>query len=158
VLPALAGKPIRVRMRPWLGQHLAATSIPKRVILLERSVLTRRREFERILVHELFHFSWVRLSNRTRRSWELLLSAEIARKAGGELGWSSESRKRRLVDSDVSQRTKAWRHYACESFCDTAACLFAGLKQHDEFTLPAVSRQRRKAWFEKHLLPGPVLV
>ena len=54
MLPVLAGRPIRVSVRPSLGPHLAATSIPRRTVLLDSEVLPRRRgEFERILVHEI---------------------------------------------------------------------------------------------------------
>ena len=120
-------------------------------------------EFERILVHEIFHFAWVRLSNRTRRSWEGVLAAEFAGRApgeiGGELGWSAEWRKNKLRRSDIRGRTPAWRRYACESFCDTSAWLYAGLRAHDEYTLAAGPRRIRRRWFAEHLLAGrPVAV
>ena len=148
--PTLSGRPIRVLIRRSLGPHSASTSIPRRLILLDAEVLRRRREFERILVHELFHFAWVRLSNEKRRSWERLLAAEFAARTPGELGWSAEWRKARLARSDPRRRTPRWRRYACESFCDTAACLYAGLRSHDEFTLPAPARRRRRAWFREY--------
>jgi len=147
VLPRLAGRPIRVEIRPSLGAHLAETSIPRRVIFLDRGVLARHGEFERILVHELFHFVWVRLSNQTRWSWEQTLAAEFTRRSRGELGWSAEWRKHKLSLRDVRGRTPAWRRYVCESFCDSAAWMYAGLRRHDEYTLAATDRRRRKAWF-----------
>ena len=101
MLPPLAGRPIRVELRTSLGPHLAATHIPRRVILLDAGLLDERGEFERILVHEIFHFAWVRLSNKTRRSWEGVLAAELASRARGELGWSAEWRKDKLKRSDV---------------------------------------------------------
>lgn len=157
-LPALIGEPVEVRIRPSLGPHLAATFIRKRVILLDSDVLARRGEFERILVHELFHFAWVRLSNSVRRDWEQTIAREIVKRASGELGWSSERRKRKLTRQEVRSRSQAWRLYACESFCDTAAWRFAGLKTHDEFCLaPAFCRVRR-AWFAEHVESGPVLI
>ena len=149
MLPALEGRPIRVQIRRNLGPHLAATSIPKRTILLDRQVLIYRGEFERILVHEVFHFVWVRLSNAVRRDWERLLASEIAESVPGELGWSAEWRKAKLQPADHRQRAPAWRCYVCESFCDTAAWRFAESKAHDEFTLPAIFRRHRRLWFEQ---------
>ena len=166
MLPPLAGRPIRVEFRASLGPHLAATHIPRRVILLDAGVLGQRGEFERILVHEIFHFAWVRLSNRTRRSWESVLAAELAAGVRGELGWSAEWRKKKLRlrkdklrSSDVRGRTPAWRRYVCESFCDTSAWLYAGLRRHDEYTLAVRARRIRSRWFAEHLLSGsPVAV
>jgi hypothetical protein len=146
VLPTLDGRPIRVVIRASLGPHLAATSIPRRIIYLDREVLVQRGDFERILVHELFHFVWVRLSNQARREWELVLSRELRGRAKGELGWSAEWRKDKLKARDRTTRTQAWRHYACESFCDTAARVYSGLTKHDEFTLAAVWTRKRLAW------------
>ena len=155
-LPKLTGPPVEVRIRPSLGSHLAATNIRKRLILLDSQVLARRGDFERILVHELFHFAWVRLSNSARRDWESLLARELARGARGELGWSAERRKRKLTNAEVRRRDKTWRLYACESFCDTAAWRFAGLVWHEEFSLGIAHRRAREGWFEKHIEPGPV--
>jgi hypothetical protein len=149
VLPALAGRAIRVEIRRSLGPHLAASSIPRRLILLDAEVLRFTGDFERILVHEIFHFAWVRCSNATRRSWEQVLVAELRSGARGELGWSSEWRKAKLTRADRSRRSPRWRRYACESFCDSAAWMFAGLRRHDEFTLPAVWRGRRRACFRR---------
>jgi len=150
-VPPLTGKPIRVTVRRSLGSHLAATSIPRRFILLDAEVLRRRGEFERILVHEIFHFVWVRLSNARRREWEVVLEAELSKSARGELGWSAEWRKKKLTGLDVARRSPAWRRYACEAFCDTAAWRFSGLKEHDEFTLAERFRRLRAAWFNQNL-------
>jgi hypothetical protein len=156
VLPSLSGRPIRVELRRTLGPHLAATHIPRRRILLDSELLAHPGEFERILVHEIFHFAWVRLSNQTRRSWEDLLAFELAGRApgktGGELGWSSEWRKNKLTRADIRGRTPGWRRYVCESFCDTAAWLCAGLRSHDEYTLAAGARRLRRSWFASYLL------
>jgi hypothetical protein len=156
-LPALAGRPIFVRIRPSLGPHLAATSIPKRVILLDSSVLSPPN-FERILVHEIFHFAWVRLSNSTRREWEGILAREFDRRAKGELGWSAERRKNKLTPEHIRTRASPWRIYACESFCDTAAWRYANISGHEEFTLAARHRRRRGAWFERCFEFGIVLI
>lgn len=156
--PKLSGKALRVRIRRSLGPHLAATFIRRRLILLDSEVLARRGEFERILVHELFHFVWVRLPNQIRWNWESLLAGEFAARAGGELGWSSERRKNKLCLADSKQRGTAWRLYACESFCDTAAWLFAGLRRHEEFTLAVRYRRARRNWFAKNIEPRGLLV
>jgi hypothetical protein len=126
---------------------MASTSIPRRLILLDREVLARSGEFERILIHEVFHFAWVRLSNADRRSWEQLLQKELRARAAGELGWSAEWRKRKLTHLDAVSRSPKWRRYACESFCDSAAWLFGDLPAHDEFTLAVRRRHVRRDWF-----------
>ena len=156
-LPKLAGRPVVVRMRRSLGPHLAAASIPRRVIWLDSEVLLPGN-FERILVHEIFHFAWVRLSNRVRWDWERTLARELDRHAAGELGWSAERRKHKLTPSQVRRRARAWRLYACESFCDTAAWCFASVREHEEFTLAARFRRLRRAWFEKHIESRTVLI
>ena len=157
MLPEFVGRPIRVELRGSLGPHLAATSIPRRLILLDSEVLTTRGDFERILVHELFHFVWVRLSNAVRRDWESVLASEFRRGARGELGWSAEWRKVKIKLEDRRGRSAGWRRYACESFCDSAAWRFAGLRGHPEFTLAAGFRRARRAWFSRNF-PGAFAV
>lgn len=139
-----------------LGPHLAQTSIPGRTIYLDPWLLQERGEFERILVHEIFHFVWVRLGNPLRWDWEQLLAGEIRERIPGELGWSAEWRKLKLKSRDIRYRTRLWRNYACESFCDSAARLYAGLEKHDEFTLPARAVRRRAAWMERNLATSGV--
>jgi hypothetical protein len=159
LLPVFAGRPINVVVRKSLGPHHAATSIPQRRILLDSDVLAERGEFERILIHELFHFVWVRLSNDRRREWERLLAKELAGKHPGELGWSAESRKERLASQDIRSRTIRWRQYCCESFCDTAAWMYSGLIRHEEFTLWAKARRLRQLWFQRQFPAGvPVML
>jgi hypothetical protein len=131
-------------VRPNLGVHLAQTSIPWRTIWLDRQVLVDRGDFERILIHEIFHFAWVRLSNEARWEWEEILASEFRRRIRGELGWSAELRKLKLTMRDVTRRTPAWRRYICESFCDSAARMYSGLEHHDEFTLPSSAVKRRR--------------
>jgi len=153
------GDPIRVEIRRSLGPHLAGASIPGRLILLDAAVLARRGEFERILIHELFHFAWVRLSNQKRVAWEQVLARELREQVKGELGWSAEWRKEILTRADPRLRTPKWRRYACESFCDSAAWMFAGLRAHDEFTLAAASRRLRRRWFvEQFSASRPVAI
>jgi hypothetical protein len=150
-LPVLAGLPVRVQMRSSLGPHLAATSIPGRTILLDKEVLASAGDFERILVHELFHFSWVRLGNPLRKQWSDLLRSELRAGTKGELGWSAEWRKAKMRPRDWKRRTPGWRRYICESYCDTAAWLYSGLARHAEFTLEAEARRARRAWFRQQL-------
>lgn len=159
----LRGRAIRIRFLPGLsagarklysnrpfGQPVyAATFIRKRRIVLDQELEHQPRELKRILVHELFHFAWVRLGNPARDSYQSLLLREWNQRARGELGWSAQMRKSRLPRHPRSVRRKAgqWREYACESFCDTAAWLYAGLRRHPEFTLAARHRNRRTEWF-----------
>jgi hypothetical protein len=157
-LPAISGRPIEVRIRRSLGPHLAATFIRRRLILLDSEVLAQRGDFERILVHELFHFVWIRLSNAVRRDWENTVGREIGKHVRGELGWSAERRKLKLAVGDAQRRGRPWRLYVCEAFCDTAAWRYAGLKTHPEFTLGQTFRRTRRAWFQKHIEAEFVLI
>jgi hypothetical protein len=104
---------------------------------------------KRILVHEVFHFAWLHMSNAERRSWEESLLAEFQGHARGELGWSAEWRKRELRESDRRARSRRWREYICESFCDTAAWLYSGTRRHPEFTLAERWRRARRVRFEE---------
>jgi len=168
-LPALEGRAIRIRFLPDLragrdklysqrpyGQPVyAASFIRRRSIVLDQELKQRPRELARILVHELFHFVWVRLGNPARSSYLALLQKEWKRHARGELGWSAEMRKSRLRGGRRSgNRAKQWRDYACESFCDTAAWLYSGLGKHPELTLAARYRTPRVEWF-RGMFPGP---
>jgi hypothetical protein len=125
----------------------AATFLRKRRIVLETELIKDRRELARILAHEIFHFVWLRLGNPRRLSFEEILRREIKRGARGELGWSAEIRKQALRPADSRNRTRRWREYVCESFCDTAARLFCGARRHEEFTLAAAFRRQRERWF-----------
>ena len=156
MLPELTAKPILVGIRRSLGPHFAATSIPGRRILLDRAVFEMPGDFERILVHEIFHFAWVRLGHPKRRSWEQLMARELARGARGELGWSAEWRKAKLTSASMQSGARLWRHYLCESFCDTAAWLYGGLRSHGEFTLAQSWRWRRRVWFRREVSSAPV--
>jgi len=91
-----------------------------------------------------------------RRSFEELLARQI--NARGELGWSSEYRKAELDSRDLRDRSRRWREFSCEAFCDTAAFIFARRKQHDEFTLAAVHCRKRIAWFRKNFGSGCIRI
>jgi hypothetical protein len=147
-LPPLAGQPIRLaRAHNLRDRH---GPVHGGALLRERRILfdCTRSEFPRILIHELFHFVWLRAGNPVRISFERLIADEIKRGATGELGWAAESRKRKLAPADCQLRPRRWREYCCESFCDTAAWLYSGAVQHPEFTLATSWRDRRRRWFE----------
>lgn len=148
-LPALTADRRRLYSNRPHGQPVHAGSfIRKRQIVLDRELEKQPRELARILVHELFHFAWTRLGNPTRRSYETLVREEWKRRARGELGWSAESRKRMLIRCGPPKvGSAAWREYVCESFCDTAAWIYSGVRQHPEYTLAARHRNRRARWF-----------
>jgi len=160
-LPPLQGRSVRIRFLPALtirsgklysrrsgGQPVYAGSyIRKREIILDCELTGRPDELARILTHELFHFAWVRLGNPQRRSYGNLLRQELKLHARGELGWSAESRKSALVPHFPPHLTLPWRDYLCESFCDTAAWLYSGVRRHSEFTLGMRYKNRRATWF-----------
>ena len=124
----------------------AGSFLRKRQIVVDSELLASPREAGRILIHELYHFVWLGLGNNARKSYEALVAAEIRAGAKGELGWSSEWRKDALAGQDLRARSRRWRDYSCESFCDTAAWMCLG-GRHEEFTLPEAQRKRRRAWF-----------
>lgn len=135
---------------PGPGQAVHAGGfLRRREIVLDEELRRDSGELARILVHEMFHFVWLRLGNPGRRAWEDVLRAEQGWRARGELGWSAEWRKLGLQEGDVAGRTRRWREYACESFCDTAAWVYAGAAGHREFTLKARFSRARRAWFER---------
>lgn len=151
-IPPASGRPVRVEFRKTVAEPSgepahAATFLRRRRIVLETELKADPREFARIFVHEVFHFVWLRLGNAKRRSYESLVAGEIRRRTRGELGWSAERRKRELAPRDRIQRRRRWREYCCESFCDTAAWLYSGIRRHEEFTLGARARMRRGLWF-----------
>jgi hypothetical protein len=167
------GRSVRLRFWPALtadgrrlysnGPHgrpvFAGSFIRRREIILDQDLERQPRELARILVHELFHFAWVRLGNPTRRSYEALVRGEWKQRARGELGWSAESRKRVLSGHRLPARgLPAWRDYLCESFCDTAAWLYSGVRRHPEYTLSARHRNRRAEWFRAEFRGRSILI
>jgi hypothetical protein len=137
------------------GQAIfGASAIRDRRLLIEHDLLGNSNELFRILAHEIYHFVWARLGNPWRWDYEGLLVTEMLAGARGELGWSSESRKRALTTADWRLRGRKWREYACESFCDTAAWWLGGAMKHAEVTLAEVHRKRRAAWSRNFHQPG----
>lgn len=153
-LPPLAGPPVHIGrmegLRSRYGASHAGTMLRERRILFDCAPA----EFPRIFVHEVFHFVWLRAGNPARRSFGQLLAGEIEGGVSGELGWSAELRKARMTAADRRNRTRRWREYCCESFCDTAAWLYSGVKRHDEFTLAKRCRKIRRQWFARTLGGG----
>jgi hypothetical protein len=151
-MPVLSAGRRKLYSNQAYGQPVfAATFIRKRRIVLDQELARQKRELARILTHEIFHFTWVRLSNQSRRSFQALLRREWTLRAQGELGWSSELRKSRLLRGRGRTRPdpKKFRDYACESFCDTAAWFYTGIHRHHEFTLAQRHRVRRAEWFRE---------
>jgi len=150
-LPPIAGQPVRLEIRQKLADRRGAVHagafVRERRIAFDAELAADRKEFARIFVHEIFHFVWLRLGNARRWSYEALLRQELLARARGEMGWSAEWRKRALQSDDSPRRTRRWREYACESFCDTAAWIFSGVRSHREYTLANRFRRRRRQWF-----------
>lgn len=152
-MTAMVSNPVRLRystgLRDTAGNTAhAATFIRERLVVLDEALQCAPEEHARILAHELFHFVWVRLGNARRLEWEGLLRTEREGRARGETGWSAEWRKRKLRAEDVSGRTRRWREYCCESFCDTGAWAETGCAT--ELTLSRGRSERRRGWFQRH--------
>jgi len=148
-LPPVEGAPVHLRKAPGLRDRHGA--VHAGALLQARSIAfdCTLKEFPRILVHELFHFVWLRAGNPVRRSYEELVRREWRARARGELGWSAQWRKRALDPRDIESRSRRWREYCCESFCDTASWLYSGAGGHEEFTLAVRFRAARRAWFAR---------
>ncbi|MBY0508096.1 MAG: hypothetical protein K2X03_29555 [Bryobacteraceae bacterium] len=146
---------LRASRGKLLSGHGAGTAVHagsflrERRMVLDSDLLNHAPELLRILTHELFHFVWRKLDNGTRLRWDALVRAELG--SPGELGWSAEWRKAALTPADSRKRTRRWREYLCESFCDSAAWYFSGAAKHPEYTLPAKLRRLRRQWFTRLL-------
>ena len=137
------------------GQEVhAASYVRKRRMVLDGALLKNPAELRRILIHELFHFVWVRLGNARRAGYQAVVRREMGERARGELGWSAEMRKQRLE----GRAGRCWREYVCESFCDTGAWMYAGVRRHGEYTLAMRFRRRRAVWFAEAFGGGAVRV
>jgi hypothetical protein len=155
-LSGLTGSPLFLSTLPQLTAHRgkllsaqsergtpvhAASFIRQREIVLETELLHMPR-LRLILVHELFHFVWVRLGNSKRAAYTALLAEERKHRARGELGESAAVRKE--LDAGT-------RDYACESFCDTAAWIYAARCASAVGDLAPRWRKKRKQWFADNL-------
>jgi len=161
-LPELTGRPIQICFQSKLTADrgklrsrqsgcgiavYAASFVRKREIVLESELLRRPGLLRLILIHELFHFVWLRLGNGAREQFAGLLAEEYEHRARGELGESAVVKKSVLEQDDCLARSREWRDYVCESFCDTAAWRYSGVKQNGAFTLALPWRKRRALWF-----------
>ena len=166
------GQPIRIEYRPglraWRGKLLsggnagsevhAASFLRERLIVLDSTLSRNGKERDRILAHELFHFAWWRAGNPLRVSYEHVVRSELLAKIAGEAGWSAEWRKDALEPDDRRYRTRRWREYICESFCDTGALLLCELDTHHEMTLPRRAWKTRRDWFEGIAIPSSLKI
>jgi hypothetical protein len=167
------GKPVRIYVLPTLtscrgklcsGQpergravH-AASFIRKRRIVLEQELLQDKVLASAILVHELFHFVWMRCGNERRHNYGALLREELSGRARGELGESAETHKHWCLETGEGRRAsvdRAWRDYVCESFCDTAAWYFSAGRRRVPVTLARCWRTKRAGWFAEWLGQEP---
>ena len=165
-MPDLRGKLIHVSFRPMLTAYqgkllskshkgdavYAGSFLRKRRIVLEEQMLKTPRVLERIFVHEVFHFVWSKASRTLRESYECLLLNEIAEAWPGELGWSAECLKIKLGDEDLETRSRRWKDYICESFCDTAGWYFGTARRYSEMTLGGQARRERVRWLHENIL------
>jgi len=71
--------------------------------------------------------------------------------AWGELGWSAESRKQALRAAERLRRSRRWREYVCESFCDLGGLGLRRSAFSRGFTLMLRYRHARRAWFRRAL-------
>lgn len=118
--------------------------------MLESQLLRSPRLLRLILIHEIFHFVWVRLGNMKRAEYTYLLEGEHRNGARGEVGESAQVKKElRPVPG-----TAVWRDYVCESFADTAAHVYAGFNRHTSFALAKRWIARRREWFETTFVDG----
>jgi hypothetical protein len=153
----LFGDPISFEIRPQLTAHRgkllsgadagvpvhAAAFIRRRLIVLETALFSQPERLRFIVIHEIFHFVWARLSNGQRRAFTDLLADEIRRGVKGEAGESADLKKR-LIQKEALRRL--WRDYACESFCDSGAAFFSGAATNEHFTLADRWAKRRHLW------------
>ncbi|MGH6878326.1 MAG: hypothetical protein ACREHV_13275 [Rhizomicrobium sp.] len=161
-LPPLAGRPISVSFRRGLTAHrgklvsraagrgtavYAVSFVRQRKIVFDASLSSDPPRLRFFAVHEVFHFVWTRLGNPKRAEFARLLALELVSGAQGELGESSVISKARLRSRKSPPALQPWRDYVCESFCDTAAWLYAGAGTHGPVSLAGRWRNRRRSWF-----------
>jgi hypothetical protein len=159
-LPDIHGGPVHLQFLPQLTAHRgklltsepergkavhAASFLRERCIVLEDALIRRPSLLRLMLTHEIFHFVWIHLSNESRHGFERVLVREHTARVAGELGESADVAKESLQPDDMAQRSLRWRNYVCESFCDTAAWMYGGVKRHRYFRLAEERRAPRAA-------------
>jgi hypothetical protein len=162
-LPELTGSPIYIRFesrltaqrgkllsqQPHRGTAVhAASFLRKREVVIDSELVRRPRMLRLIVIHELFHFVWMRLGNRGRSQFSELLANEYTHRARGELGDSAAVKKSSLEPRDCLTNSRRWRDYVCESFCDTAAWRYSGVIGKGGPRLASRWRRRRELWFD----------
>jgi hypothetical protein len=156
-----AGEPIHVEFRSNLrarrgkldergAEVHAASFLHRRLIILDQELLRDKRDCERILAHEIFHFVWWK-APAVRKKYGSLIRQEFVAGTPGEMGWSADWRKQALHPNDVRNNSRRFRDYVCESFCDSCACLLLEISRHHEITLPPSARKTRRHFFEANL-------
>lgn len=167
-----SGHPITLFFGPGLTAHRgkvlqgsmtgipihAGSHIRRREMVIDTDLLGDRVELCRIFVHEVGHFVWAKLGNNRRRGYEALLQDEFQSGAPGELGWSAERLKQKLRPEDRRNKTRRWRDYVCESFCDTAAWKYSRARSHAEWTLAGPKRDCREEWLVRIIEEGELRV
>ena len=168
-LPLEPSSPVQLAFLPELTAHrgkllsragrgtpvYAATFIRQRRIVLETTLLSTPAVLRFIFAHELFHFAWVRLGNKKRAEYSCLLVHEMEQRARGELGESAAVKKAELRDQpEISPGGPLWRDYVCESFCDSAACIFGEGSVHEGVKLAKTWTVMRRDWFLQSLADG----
>jgi hypothetical protein len=161
-LPELTGVPIHIRFESQLTAHKgkllceqpgrgtavhAACFIRRREVVIDSELMRWPRMLRLIIIHEVFHFVWMRLGNKSRTEFAQLLADEYMYRARGELGDSAAVKKSSLGPRDCLTNSRRWRDYVCESFCDTAAWRYSGVKQKSASILASRWRKRREIWF-----------
>src|SRR4051812_16473077 len=82
VLPFLTNHRGKLLSQADRGVPIHAAAFPReRRLVLEEELQEDAAELRRILVHELFHFVWLKLGNTRRHSYEALLLSEWDRRA-----------------------------------------------------------------------------
>ena len=143
---------------PYGAAVYAGSFLRERRIVLDELMLRTPRVLERIFVHEVFHFVWSKLSPKLRASYEQIVTDEFDLGVEGELGWSAESLKQQVSAADRRKRTRRWKDYVCESFCDTAGWLFGSATRYSEMTLGRPERDVRRRWFREHVVDRPLSI
>ncbi len=149
------GDPIRIRYRADLRDTAgnpahAATFIRSREIILDPESKKKPRQHRRILLHEYFHFVWVRLGNPRRAAWEALLKSEWETRARGEAGWSAEWRKKNLSAARCCRPHALLARILLRKLLRyRRVCIFAANPDRSEVTLSPTRLRARTAWFPK---------
>lgn len=84
----------------------AVSYVRQRVLVLHRRLFRQRWLGQRLFYHELGHFLWPRLGTRARRRFITHLRRELTAGVRGELGYTAQFRKARLIAKRDSGNVK----------------------------------------------------